>query len=186
MKRDFLVGFALVFLTGCAPTLPSKSNISPEYSLLGAKTFTSQVECDNALVEAVRQDFVHNYCSVLESHIKLAIQKEYYGLTHVEENADIIIQSVLEQINGGSAAARFWIGFGAGRSVTTVHTTISRNGQPQAERRFTETTTMPNMVTGVWDNESAILQDAPLVAAQIAKFFKDPKGYEASLQNNIE
>ena len=113
---------------------------------------------------------IENYCSILESNIKLSLQRKNQNWHHDRETPEIIIETALEQIRGGSAAARLWIGLGAGRSVTTVHIKILKNNEVIAERRFNETTTLPNIASDSWSNEDAILQDAHLIADKIAKF----------------
>lgn len=178
MTKKFLL-FCLL-LSGCAPTLPDYDVISKDYSLLGSKTFKSTVDCSKASVVAVAPDFITGYCPLIESQLKSSIQRQNPNLEYSTELPDIVIESKIEQINGGSAGARFWVGFGAGRSVTTIFTRVSKGGQIIAERRFSETTTMPTM--GVWDNDSAILQDAPIVAKKIATFIRDPLAYNMPQQ----
>jgi len=99
-------------------------------------------------------------------------------VTNTEIEPDLIVDIKLEEVRGGSAATRFLIGFGAGRSVTPVYVKILRNQQIIAEGRNTETTTMPDIVGGTYSNKDAILQDAPRVAKKIADFVVNPKNEE--------
>jgi hypothetical protein len=114
------------------------------------------------------------------------LKRENPNFQFEENSPDLKIRAILEQIHGGSAAARFWVGFGAGRSITTLYVTVEKNDKIIAERRFTETTTMPNIVSGAYANEDAIIQDAPLIARKIAEFVKDPVAFEEKQKENDE
>ena len=102
---------ALLCLVGCAQTLPSKSVIHDSYSIADVKTFSSVLNCKNTRVTEVRPDFAQDYCQVLAVNIKLALQKENRNFKHDEKNPELVVQTTLEEIHGGNAAARFWIGF---------------------------------------------------------------------------
>jgi hypothetical protein len=172
----------LLGIVGCAPTLPYKSAIQKNYSVADAKTFSSVLNCENTQVTEVRPNFAQDYCQVLAGNINLALQKEMPNIKHDENNPEIVIRTTLEEIHGGNAAARFWIGFGAGRSITTVYVKVEKNGKIIAERRITETTTMPNLATNNYANDDAILQDAPLIARKIGEFVRNPDDFE---KNNV-
>ena len=103
-------------------------------------------------------------------------------VTNTEIEPDLMVNTKLEEVRGGSAATRFLIGFGAGRSVTTVYVKILRNQQIIAEGRITETTTMSDILGGTYTNEGSILQDAPRVANKIADFVVNPKNEEQSVE----
>ena len=170
--------FTVLFFAGCAPTLPPQSDIRPSYSIADVKTFSSVLDCENTQSTDLRPGFAQDYCQVLAGNIKLAIQQENRNFTSDDTNPDLVVQTTLEEVHGGSAAARFWVGFGAGRSITTVYVKVLKKGEIIAERRITETTTMPNITTGTYANEDAILQDAPLVARKIAGFVHNPVEFE--------
>ncbi len=177
-----IILLASLCLVGCAPTLPSKSVIHDSYSIADVKTFSSVLNCENTQVTEVRPDFAQDYCEVLAVNIKLALQKENRNFKHDETNPELVVQTTLEEIPGENAAARFWIGFGAGRSITTVYVKVVKDGEIIAERRITETTTMPNIITNNFANDDTILQDAPLVARKIGEFVKSPINFE---KNNM-
>ena len=166
------------FFGGCAPTLPPQGSIQPTYSIADVKTFSSVTNCEHTQATELRQGFAQDYCQVLEGNIKLAIQQSNRNFTQDEVNPDLIVQTTLEEIHGGSAAARFWVGFGAGRSITTVYVKVFKKDEIIAERRITETTTLPNIATSTYSNEDAILQDAPLIARKIAEFVHNPSEFE--------
>jgi hypothetical protein len=173
------VVFVGLTLTGCASTLPSKGTVQNNYSIVDAKTFSSVLDCESTKVEEVESGFAKDYCHVLGGDIKLALQKELSNLTYNDKNPDLVIQTTLEEINGGSAAARLWVGWGAGRSITTIYVKVIKRGNTIAEQRITETTAVPNLVTySNYSNGNAILQDAPLVAHRIAEFVKNPANSE--------
>ncbi len=169
---------ASLYLVGCATTLPDKSAINDSYSIKGVKTFSSTLNCENTMVTGLSPDFLQNYCTMLGGNIKLAIQKENRNIKNDEKNPELVVQTTLEEVNGGNAATRFWIGFGAGRSVTTVYVKVVKNGKIIAERRITETTTMPDIIDNNYENEDAILQDSPLISRRIGKFVKNPIDFE--------
>ncbi len=176
MKKitNIIILIALFYLVGCAPTLPSQSAIRDSYSIEGVKTYSSILNCEGTLVTGLAPDFLRNYCMVLGGNIKLAIQKENRTFKYDEKNPELVVKTTLEEINGGNAAARFWVGFGAGRSITTVYVKVVKNGEVIAEQRITETTTMPDIIDNNYENEDAILQDTPLISRKIGKFVKNP------------
>ena len=180
MKKivEVIFFFAIVTIVGCAATLPDKGSIQKNYSINDVKTFSSTLNCENTKVTDVRPNFIQDYCKVLQTNLNMALKRENPNFQFEENSPDLKIKAILEQVHGGSAAARFWVGFGAGRSITTLYVTVEKNDKIIAERRFTETTTMPNIVSGAYANEDAILQDAPLIAHKIAEFVKDPVAFE--------
>jgi len=161
-------------MAGCASTLPQKSVVQGNYSVTDAKTFSTALSCDATKVDGVKDGFVKDYCQILAGNIKIALQKELRGIEYNETNPDLAIQVNLEEVNGGSAAARLWVGMGAGRSITTVYVKVIKKGVTIAEKRLTETTTTPNLITNNYANDDAILQDAPLVARKVGEFVKNP------------
>lgn len=187
MERHMLLIISmagLLLVSGCASKLPETARVENGYSSMGIKSYALNLDCSQAEVTGLQPNFAETYCQVLEGNLKLAIARENPEWTFNKDNHDLLINAKLEQIHGGSAAARFWIGFGAGRSVTTIFVKLSQNGQSVAERRFNETTTMPNIVSNNWTNEDAITQDAPLVAKQIAAFINNPVEYNQRLSQN--
>ena len=178
MKRiSTVVFFAILYLSGCAPTLPDKSAVNNTYSIADAGTYASVVDCEYTQSTQVRPEFVEVYCLALDENIKTALRKVNRHLVYDEDNPTLVVNTTLEEIHGGSAAARFWIGFGAGRSITSVYVKVLKNNTIIAERRITETTAMSNLLRIV-DNEEVILKDAPQVAKKISRFVKDPVQFE--------
>jgi hypothetical protein len=174
MKKLSLGFFALLLiLNGCASTLPDKVDVSKSYSLQGVKTYTLKTTCGDTQISNLDKAILPDYCQTLESNIKIALRDTNSEFRYELNSPDLSIDVNLEVLNGGSAAARFWVGFGAGRSITTVYIKVLKSGNIIAEGRITETTTMPNLQTGI-SNESAILQDVPLIAKRIAAFVNDP------------
>lgn len=183
MKKIVVIMITFLFISGCASTLPSKINVKSNYSLLGAKSCTVKAQCDKANVDAsINKSFAANYCQMLEGAVKMELSKTNPDFQYISTTADVNIDIVLEVIHGGSAAARFWVGFGAGRSISTVFVRVSKGTELLAEARITETTTMPNIATNNWSNEDALMQDVPLVARNIAAFVNDPEKYKRESQ----
>ena len=176
-NRVILSCFTLTLAMGCTPTLPEKVKVEPSYALEGIKTVSVQIHCEEALIVDVEPAFKDGYCEALGANIKHAVKRKL-RLIYTENDPDLMVDTKLEEVRGGSAATRFWIGFGAGQSVTTMYVKIIRNQNIIAEGRITETTTMPDIVGGSYSNEDAILQDAPRVANKVADFVVNPKENE--------
>jgi hypothetical protein len=170
--------FVVILLAGCAATLPPKMEVSKNYTTLGVKTYSLKVEGSRTNIDSsLNKAFLPGYCKTLEGNIKMAIIQVNPEFQFIDGKSDISVEVTLEELQGGSAEARFWIGFGAGRTVTTVFVRIFKKGEIQAEGRITETTTLPNLATNNFSNEDALIQDIPLLSKSIAKFVSDPSGY---------
>jgi hypothetical protein len=111
---------------------------------------------------------------MLEGSIKLSLQKTNPEFQYTNTGSNLNIDVTLEELHGGSAAARFWIGFGAGRTVSTAYVRVLKGQELVAEGRITETTTLTNLITGNYSNEDALMQDVPQLARKIAEFVNDP------------
>jgi hypothetical protein len=175
--KSFIIVCIVLFIYGCAAKLPEQPKVNANYSVKDVKTYSVNIDCTKATISGLQQNFAENYCPILESNIKLFLQNKNPTWSNTKDSPELTIKATLEQIHGGSSAARFWVGFGAGRSVTTVHIQVLKGNVAIAERRFNETTTMPNIAAGNWTNEDAIIQDAPLIAKKIAEFVRNPSGY---------
>jgi hypothetical protein len=178
MKRFAAFAISIVLFAGCTAALPPKTEISSSYSIVGLKTYTLKTSCEQANVDpAIDQTFLSGYCQMLQGSTKLALQKVNPALKYTEANSDMNIDVALEELHGGNAAARFLIGFGAGRSVSTLFVRVFKAQELMAESRITETTTFTNLMTGTYENEDALMQDVPLLARKIAEFVNDPVKY---------
>jgi hypothetical protein len=169
-----LISVIIFVIAGCASTLPPKGEIRESYSLDNFNSFAMILSCEETKVTGVRENFATDYCQVLEGNIKLSLRKLNSKWRYDKKDPDVLIDTKLEEIHGGSAAARFWVGFGAGRSITTVYVKVIKENKVLAEQRITETTTLTNIITNNYANEDAIIQDAPLVSKKIAEFEKNP------------
>ena len=173
MKKMSVIFIAMLFLFGCTATLPQKVEISPTYSLQGLKLYTLKLDCEKANLDpSFNKSFASTYCHMLDSNIKLTLQKSNPEFRFAPSNSDLNIEVTLEELHGGSAAARFWVGFGAGRTVSTVYVRILKGQELQAEGRVTETTAFTYVIAD--SNEDAVLQDIPRVARKVAEFVNDP------------
>jgi hypothetical protein len=173
-----MIVIACLLVTGCAGTLPTKSEVTSGYSLEGIKTVSVDTKCPNPKLDNIEASFVPSYCQVLESNVKLAIKSKFPSWQFKDTDADARIDILLEELYGGSAQARFWVGFGAGKSAITVYVKVSRNNAVIAEGRIIETSTMPNVAAGNWSNEEMLSQDAPLISRKIADFVADPNSFK--------
>jgi hypothetical protein len=175
MKNKSIICITTLFLIGCTATLPQKAEISRSYSLQGLKTYILKLNCEKANVDtSFSKSFASSYCQMLEGSIKLSLQKTNPEFQDTKTVSDLNIDVILEELHGGSAAARFWIGFGAGRTVSTAYVRVLKGQELVAEGRITETTTLTNLITGNYSNEDALMQDVPQLARKIAEFVNDP------------
>ena len=183
MKALFCLLVSITMMASCASTLPPKLDVKSNYSLLGVKSCVITTQCDKATIDpSINKSFAANYCQMLEGAVKMELSRTNRDFQYVQAGGDLNVDIVLEVLDGGSAAARFWVGFGAGRSISTVFVRVTRGAEPLAEARITETTTMPNMLTNQWTNEDALMQDVPLMARSIAAFVNDPEKYKKESQ----
>ncbi|MDA8429584.1 MAG: hypothetical protein M0T70_10055 [Geobacteraceae bacterium] len=165
-------------ITGCASTLPPQTIVNSGYNLEGIKTVSVSTHCPNPKLENIEASFVPDFCQMLGSSAKLAIKSRNPTWQLNDTNTDAQIDIQLEELYGGSAQARFWVGFGAGKTAITVYVKVKKDNAVLAEGRLTETSTMPNLNTGNWSNEELLAQDAPLISRKIADFIADPDSFK--------
>ena len=174
MQR-WIVCAGILLWTGCAATLPEKTFVGFNYSLKGVQTVEIRTTCENVETSDIRATFIEAYCENLQSGLKFALRNKFPEFKMVETGGDMVMDLSLEQLHGGSAATRFWIGFGAGRSVSTVALKILKGHEVIAEKRFVETTTMPDVISGTSSNEEALIRDIQLLSRKIADFVDLPE-----------
>jgi hypothetical protein len=91
---------------------------------------------------------------------------------------DITITTELLEIDGGSAALRFWIGLGTGKIVSRVKVSIvDKTGKVLASSEISEHTSCP-IGACVEENEPAVRQNLKDLAAGVAEFVTNPAEYE--------
>ena len=171
-KKLLLIVLVVTFGAGCANTLPNKVNMSKSYSIEGVKTYIIKTTCADAKVEHLAKTILSYYCQGLEDNIKLALRITNPEFNYDVNSTDLSIDANLEVLNGGSNTARFWVGFGAGRSITTIYIKVFKGSSVIAEGRITETSGFS--LTAETENESTILRDLPLMAKRIAAFVNNP------------
>ena len=174
MKR-WLICMAVLLLTGCASTLPEKTFVAPDYSLKGTQMVEVRTTCDDVEMSDINSSFLKGYCQSLHNGFVVALKNKFPNLHAVKAGGDLVMNVTLEQLHGGSDTWRFWIGFGAGRSVTTTSLKMLADGQMIAEKRFVETTTMPDILTGSESNEDALMRDIPLLTRKMVDFVDRPE-----------
>lgn len=183
MKSKSIIFITILFLIGCTATLPQKAEISRSYSLQGLKSYALKLNSEKTNIDpSFSKSFASAYCQMLEGSIKLSLQKTNPEFQYTNTSSDLNIDVTIEELHGGSAAARFWIGFGAGRAVSTVYVRVLKGQELLAEGRITETTTMTNLITGNYSNEDALMQDVPPLAGKIAAFVNDPLKFKKDNQ----
>ena len=93
-------------------------------------------------------------------------------------DADLTVTTELLEIEGGSAAMRFWIGFGAGAIVSRVKVSmLDKSGRALAASEISQRTTCP---TGACsdENEALVRQNLKMLAASTAEFIRNPAEFE--------
>ena len=167
-----------ICVAGCATTLPIQSSVKSGYTLERVKVVSISTTCPSPKLDNVEPSFTTEYCPMLGSTVRLAIKSKFPSWQIRETDTDAQIEVILEELYGGSAQARFWVGFGAGKTATTVYVRVKQNGTVIAEGRLIETSTMPNVNTGNWSNESLLTQDAPLISRKVASFIANPEEFK--------
>jgi hypothetical protein len=95
-----------------------------------------------------------------------------------EPDADLVIATELLEIDGGSAAMRFWIGFGAGAIVSRAKVSmLDRAGRVLAASEISQRTTCPTGGCGD-ENEALVRENLKLLAASAAGFVGNPAEYQ--------
>lgn len=187
--RHFIVISMLLLFSGCTATLPPKSVISEQFSLLGVSSYRLSLTSEGVMLDpAFNKIFLNNYCTALESNIRIAMQSQApeYKYINSQEAADLDIDVTLESLQGGNADLRFWIGLGAGATVSTAYVRVTKGKIQIAEGRITEMTTLVNIISGNYDNDQAVLQDVPRLARKIAEFVTSPSAKTANTTATID
>ncbi len=94
---------------------------------------------------------------------------------------DLIIATELLEIDGGSAALRFWIGLNTGAILSRVKVSIlDKTGKDLANANISEHTACP--VGACTDSTEAMVQrNLKNLAEDVAQFIADPAGYEKKM-----
>jgi hypothetical protein len=178
MKRIILALLVGSMVSGCAASLPMKVSVDRDYNTRGVRTASVNMDCENVKTDDIDPASVPDFCQMLHASAKASIRKKA-GFAIVEGPADLDINIKLEEMYGGNAAARFFVGLGAGRSVITSYITIMRDGKDIAEGRLVETSTMPNIAGNAWSNDQMIMQDIGIIGGKIADFVANPRDFDS-------
>jgi hypothetical protein len=92
--------------------------------------------------------------------------------------SDLIASIEVASIDGGSAGLRFWIGFSAGATESTVAISLLGKGAKElAQATITERTMCP-IGACIDSNENSIQRNLKSLAGEIASFITDPAAYK--------
>ena len=95
---------------------------------------------------------------------------------------DITVDTELLQVEGGSAALRFWIGFGAGAISSRVKVSIrDRNGAELAGSEISQETSCP-LGACAEDNEPLVRENLKALARSVSAFVTNPAEYQKKMQ----
>jgi hypothetical protein len=122
---------------------------------------------------------------LLARHVRdaLALKRPAWKITVAEDPetaaaADVAVTLEVLEIEGGSAALRFWIGLGTGATQSAVRvTTTDQAGRELASATITERTICP-VGACVEANDATVRRNLQSLATDIADFVLDPVGYE--------
>ena len=93
-------------------------------------------------------------------------------------DADLTIVTQLTEVDGGSAAMRFWIGLGTGAILSRVKVTmLDRGGKVVAATEISQRSTCPMGACGE-ENEPMVRENLKMLAASVAEFVSNPAEYE--------
>ena len=128
---------------------------------------------------------LHDAPQIFAGHLKDALSPGHpaWRITVADEKApapeaDITISTALMLVDGGSAAMRFWLGFGAGAITSVVKVSISdKSGRALAASEITQRTSCPLGACGE-ENEVLVRENLKLLAASAAEFVSNPAEYE--------
>lgn len=91
---------------------------------------------------------------------------------------DLVVKAEIVDIDGGSRAARFWVGLGAGAAHSTVRVSIlDKAGNMLAKARFSEATMCPIGLC-VKANKAVVQQDLEILAGKAADLIVHPDRFE--------
>lgn len=126
---------------------------------------------------------------VLAGHVRnaLALKRPAWKITLADApqaaaDADVTVALEVLEIEGGSAALRFWIGLGTGATQSVVRvSTTDRTGKTLASAKITERTICP-VGACVEANDASVRRNLQSLADDIAAFVLDPVQYEKQKQ----
>ena len=74
--NSFIVICIILFIYGCAAKLSEQSQVNPYYSIADVQTYSVTLDCSKTSISGLQANFVENYCPILESNIKLFLQRQ--------------------------------------------------------------------------------------------------------------
>lgn len=134
---------------------------------------------------ALKNVNLHDAPQIFAGYLKDALSpgRPTWRITVADEKApapeaDITISTELTLVDGGSAAMRFWIGFGAGAITSVAQVSISdKSGRTLAASEITQRTSCPLGACGE-ENEVLVRENLKQLAASAAEFVSNPAEYE--------
>lgn len=164
-----------VAMTACVYTTETReAAVSPEYSVLGVRSFRVVVDCKNVRAVHVYNGFAEDFCPVLDDTVRIVLKERHPRLSYRDTDADLTIDISLEDIHGGNAGLRK-SGLGAGNTLIGVFIRISKGDQVVAQTRFDMNAKTDDPFFGDRSNESVLLNGARGVAKFVSDFVNSPK-----------
>lgn len=128
---------------------------------------------------------LHDAPQIFAGHLKDALSpgRPAWRIIVADQNApapetDITISAELTLVDGGSAAMRFWLGFGAGAITSVAQVSVSdKAGRALAAGEITQRTSCPLGACSE-ENEVLVRENLKQLAASAAEFVSNPVEYE--------
>jgi hypothetical protein len=182
MKIKLILAFIVLILSACRPSIEEVSQIDPSYSIADVTSFMLTLDCGDAEMTELKEDFLKTYCDLLQTNITEKIQNQHPQWEVVDENADLFIEASLEQLYGGNEALRLFPSFQAGRTMLTIQFLVYKNELLIAERRLTENTSRIHFEDKQYTNEDAITADSLTMAGYVSDYIDNPKKFDKGLK----
>jgi len=188
----FIFLLSLGTLSGCGSGFanpqvqkyPKFSSIHENYSAEQIQSFKLTVNCSSAEVSSLNEEFLRNYCPMLEKNINSFIHAHNPSWQYTMESPELEVYVDLEVLHGGDYDGRFFFPGSSGSAARTfLYVTISEGERILAERRIFEYTAFINIFFDKFSNEATIKQDAVSISEKISDFVSNPSEYGTRYNN---
>lgn len=184
--RIWVVWFTLILTSACTSVQEAPMSVNVEAEL--------PADIQSAIIRAlpIEPGLIKNIDSNMDEapeffarELRIGLSSRYpnwsisvEGAENASSNPDVTITTKILEIDGGSAAKRFWIGFGAGAIKSKVEVSITDSeDKPLATSVIAASTTCP---MGVCEDKGMedIWQNLLNLVDETMKFIQDPGEYE--------
>lgn len=181
-----LISLAL-FCTGCVSTgeLPERANIESPLPHGVESAVIRAMPMSPGTLKNVDKLSLTDAPPLFAGYVKdaLALKQPTWQIKIADKEGampdqDLIITTELLEIDGGSAALRFWIGLNTGATLSSVKVSIlDKAGKDVASAKISERTVCP-VGACTESNEATVQRNLKNLAGDVAEFVVDPAGYD--------